>query len=302
MNSSFKILTAALALMFGAAACVPTPLDLEIEPMKEKLVLNASVLPNGALSLWLTKTFSALEPTGGADTNELLEKLLVEHARVRINYQGTTYTLQNMGNGVYQSDILQQLPGTVYNLLVYDSTTRESAAASAEMMTQASFRSMETVADYTATDTVIKINVTIADNPHEANYYMVNVYQVTDPQQIIATPGLTGLNQIGPDIKSASALCTDKDAASGLPAVTLDLEQFNIGDTVLVSLSNIDKQYYDYLKLREKAQNWWSELTQESINYPTNVKNGYGFFVANNPSAKAVIGLGKQEEVVVDLR
>lgn len=293
---------AATTLMCSAAACVPTPLDLELEPMKEKLVVNASVLPNGGLSVWLTKTFSALEPTTGVDTNALLEKLLVEHARVRINYQGTTYTLQNMGNGVYQSDVLEQLPGTLYNLLVYDSTTRESAGASAEMMTRASFRSMETVADYTATDTVIEMKVTIADNPHEANYYMVNVYQVTDPEQISASVGLTGFNQIGPDIRSASALCTDKDAASGLPQVTLDLDHFYIGDTVLVSLSNIDKQYYDYLKLREKAQNWWSELTQEAINYPTNVKNGYGFFVANNPSAKAVIGLGLPGETVIDLR
>jgi len=300
MNSSFKLLSAALALLVSGAACVPKPIDLDIEPMEVKLVLNASMLPNGALTVWVSRTYSALEPITGTDSTEWYSDLLVEHALVKVTYNGATYPLYHTGNGVYQSAILEQIPGVTYHLSVYDSISKKSATASAVMMAKVPIRSLETIADYTSADTSIKVKVAIADNPHEANYYMMSARQVSDLQKLT---GSVTVNQFGPDVQTVSAVVSDKDISPKGYAVTLDLDNFNIGDTVLVSLSNIDKQYYDFLKLREKADNWWSELTREAITYPTNVQNGYGFFVANDPSAKAIIGLGQgSQSVVIDLR
>ena len=50
------------------------------------------------------------------------------------------------------------------------------------------------------------------------------------------------------------------------------------GDTIAVSLSNISKEYYDFMKLRIDNRYSFVEYLSEPVNYPTNVEGGKGFF------------------------
>ena len=54
-------------------------------------------------------------------------------------------------------------------------------------------------------------------------------------------------------------------------------------DSIAVTLSNISKNYYNYLVLRNESGSLYNQLNLEPLNYPTNVVNGYGFFNAHIP-------------------
>ena len=53
---------------------------------------------------------------------------------------------------------------------------------------------------------------------------------------------------------------------------------FSPGDTIAVSISNINKDYYDFMQLRLDNRFSFVEYLSEPINYPSNVKGGKGFF------------------------
>ena len=46
------------------------------------------------------------------------------------------------------------------------------------------------------------------------------------------------------------------------------------------------ESYYEFLKKREKGGNVFTELTNEPINYPSNVKGGFGFFNTHFPDVE----------------
>jgi hypothetical protein len=50
------------------------------------------------------------------------------------------------------------------------------------------------------------------------------------------------------------------------------------GDTIAVSLSNISEEYFDFMKLRIDNRYSFIELVSEPVNYPSNVVGGKGYF------------------------
>jgi hypothetical protein len=61
------------------------------------------------------------------------------------------------------------------------------------------------------------------------------------------------------------------------------------GDTIAVSLSNISKDYYDFIELRLDNRFSFVEYLSEPVNYPSNVKGGRGFFNLYIPDVKIFI-------------
>jgi hypothetical protein len=50
------------------------------------------------------------------------------------------------------------------------------------------------------------------------------------------------------------------------------------GDTIAVSLSNISEEYYRFMQLRLDNRFSFVEFISEPVNYPSNVKGGRGYF------------------------
>ena len=61
------------------------------------------------------------------------------------------------------------------------------------------------------------------------------------------------------------------------------------GDTIAVSLSNISKDYYDFIDLRLENRFSFVEYLSEPVNYPSNVNGGKGFFNLYIPDVKIFV-------------
>ena len=64
---------------------------------------------------------------------------------------------------------------------------------------------------------------------------------------------------------------------------TVSLESVLPTDSLVMTLSNINEDYFNFLSLRKRSQNLFTEIVNEPINYPTNVENGLGFFNTHFP-------------------
>jgi hypothetical protein len=61
------------------------------------------------------------------------------------------------------------------------------------------------------------------------------------------------------------------------------------GDTIAVSISNISEPYYEFMKLRQDNRFNFIEYLSEPLNYPTNVKGGRGFFNLYKPDFRTLV-------------
>ena len=64
------------------------------------------------------------------------------------------------------------------------------------------------------------------------------------------------------------------------------LRNLRATDSIAVEIANISKGYYEFLAAAKRNGDLLTQFTAESIHFPTNVKNGYGFFNAYYPHAK----------------
>ena len=65
--------------------------------------------------------------------------------------------------------------------------------------------------------------------------------------------------------------------------------EFSEGDTIAVYLSNINKDYYDFIQLRLDNRFSLVEFISEPLNYPTNVQGGRGYFNLYVPDIRFLI-------------
>ena len=61
------------------------------------------------------------------------------------------------------------------------------------------------------------------------------------------------------------------------------------GDTIAVSLSNISQAYYDFMKLRMDNRFSLVEFMSEPVDYPSNVVGGRGYFNLYVPDVRIFI-------------
>jgi len=55
---------------------------------------------------------------------------------------------------------------------------------------------------------------------------------------------------------------------------------------IAYTLSNISPDYYKFLTTWKTSAQLFNQLTGEPINFPTNIKGGYGFFTTTNPDVR----------------
>jgi hypothetical protein len=118
-------------------------------------------------------------------------------------------------------------------------------------------------------DTLAQVSYTLKD-PQEENYYMINVQEVEREDAV--------RNLINP--RAFTKLIRDNAFNGhefGEKFKVFDRE-YNPGDTIAVSLFNINEDYFQFMKQRIDNRFSLLEFLGEPVNYPSNVKGGKGFF------------------------
>lgn len=262
-------------------ACIPEPLDIEIPQLEPKIVVASQIVPPDALLISLSKSFSALTDIEDDSTGEALNQLLIRGASVHLEYDGNRDSLIEIENGFYLALGIDALEGRTYRLTVKDSSGLE-ASAQATFMPSMNFDSIAPSIER-GEDTLIEIEYSLRDLPGD-NWYMVNFYSNLGNEDSTFNVGsiLGGENVngfLGTDLISDDEFAPDGTYKSS--ATFFGLQDTNV---VAVSISNISEEYYNYLVLRERAGNIFSQIVSEPINYPTNVEGGLGFFTLHFPS------------------
>lgn len=254
----------------GFMACVPEPLEVDGVPVvKPQIVVSSQIIPNQSVVILLTRTLSALDASNDSDPQELIDQIAVNDAVVTIAGPDGIDTLLFLDNGLYGGVFIPFRENEVYTLNVKSESLGE-VQASTMVKPQVRFKDIEATLYYNGfNDTLAQIKYTVVD-PELSNFYMVNVQEV-ERRDVVE-------NVINP---RAFTKLIDDGAFNGHEFG----EQFRVfprdyqpGDTIAVSLSNISEDYFRFMQLRIDNRFSLVEFLGEPINYPTNVKGGRGFF------------------------
>lgn len=261
-------------------ACRPEPLSIEIPQLEPKVVVASQIVPPDILLVSLSKSFSALTDIEEDSTGEALSQLFIRGASVGLEYDGRQDSLIEVENGFYIGLDIDALPGRTYRLSIQD-TGGLSATAEASFLAAMTFDSIVPTLER-GDDTLVEIEYTLRDLPGD-NWYMLNFYSNLGNEDSTFNIGsiLGGENVNG--FLGTELISDDEFAADG--SFKESVTFFGLQDTnlVAVSISNISEEYYNYLVLRERAGNIFSQIVSEPINYPTNVEGGLGFFTLHFP-------------------
>ena len=256
------------------------PIDIELEVTPPKLVISSQVIPSSVMIVTISKSFSALSDN---DPNEtILDQILVDSAIAVIHYSGNTDTLYPVPDiaGVYASLSTPQAVNVAYRLEVYDPGIEEFVYATATMLPQVRFDSVSARIDSSGVIPFIEVYVEFNDLDGD-NWYMINFY--SEPNDSLQS-GSPFLNDY---IRTETRLVQD-NTFSGVFSGSFKLYEWT-DEFLFVSISNISQGYYEYIELRQKSANFFTDLAKEPINYPSNVVNGYGYFNTHFPDTRFVL-------------
>jgi hypothetical protein len=259
-------------------SCLPEPLAIDGLPVVQpQIVVSTQIIPDRSLVVLLTKTFGALEGSDDSDPEELLRQIAVDDAVVVIKGPERTDTLLNIGSGFYGDVIIPFEEGEEYNLYV-DSESLGEVTATTTVKEQIQFEDIEAGLFFNGFgDTLAEVSHTFVDPPGK-NWYMLNVQEV---ERVDIVENLLNPN-------SFMRLHDDVDFEGNELKETFHVfpRDYNPGDTIAVSLSNISSDYYDFLKLRVDNRFSLVQYLSEPVNYPSNINGGKGFFNLYVPDVK----------------
>jgi len=272
---------ATLTVLMGWS-CLPDPLEVRnIPPLKPEIVVNTQIIPDESLVVFLTKTFGALEASDDSNPFELINAIAVNDATVILDGPTSSDTLQLLGAGAYGGLELTFNAGDVYTLRVI-SPSMGTVQATTTVTPRVEFESLSLRRYFNGyDDTLVQVSYSIKD-PLERNFYMINVQRLRlqneIPEQLLNPRVYT---RVIDDSGYDGMVITDT-----LHATPRD---YAAGDTVAIFLSNIQEDYYDFIKLRLDNRMGFVEFVSEPVNYPTNVEGGRGFFNLYIPDVRLFV-------------
>lgn len=263
--------------------CIPDPLEVKnIPEVKTEIVVSTQIVPDESLVVFLSKTIGAIDVSDNDDPLEVFNYISVNDAIVSIEGPNGIDTLLLLGLGLYGGVDIEFIDGETYKLHV-ESESLGKVEATTTAVSQVLFDSIEVERYFNGfDDTLAQVTYTIKD-PVEKNHYMINVqrFSLDDPPiyERVLNPG------------AYTRLVNDEDFEDNEIGETFRAvwDDYQPGDTVLVSLANVSEEYYDYLKLRLDNRFGLVEFVSEPINYPSNVQGGRGFFNLHIPDMRFFI-------------
>lgn len=270
---------------FGSyTACSPEPLTIDIPQAEPKMVVYSQTLPDQALIVTLSKSFSALStPNDFEDStkqdsinNIFLNQFLVDNATVTINGADYNDTLIRATKGVYIAPSFPFSPGNSYQLEAYDPVTGFAVSSMATTLPIVEFDTISAKRGRGRDSLEITLKYKV-DDPLGDNYYLVNVYTDSIPQSDF-------FNFSGESAGNSSSF-SDRE----FPMGSLEREdKFEVTstDSLIVTLTNISKDYFEFIEARKRSG---TSFLSEPVVYPSNVVNGLGYFNIHFPSSKLVV-------------
>jgi hypothetical protein len=281
-----------LSCCYAMASCNfnPSPIPIEIDEPAQQLVISSFALPPQALIVTVSRTFSAL--ISEADSLDLgnpdiLSRVLVDSAQVMLTYAGRSVELFKIAPGVYGSVEVEQIQGETYYLTVKDFDTGLSTLAQTTALSQIEldtlYPTMQILPSFG--DTLRSFKYSFLDPVGIENYFLVTYTRSNNIFQDILMPG----NSLFNTERNSFNAFSDKTTGDGKQIAYEPSPLFEVGDTVLVGISNIPKKYYEFLSAYKKSGNLFSQLISEPINLPSNVEGGCGYFTLTIPKFKTVV-------------
>lgn len=262
------------------SACIPDPLEVkDIPQLDQRIVVSSQMIPGLAVAVLLTKSVGALDVSDDSDPEDLLAQILIDDAVVTLRGGGTSYPMQYVGNGVYGVVGVTLVEGESYSLFV-DSPSMGTVQASTTVKPLIPFNDVDASIYIIGRDTLAEVDYTISD-PAGKNWYLMTAQHVTGKnlQERLLNPWIT------------TKLLDDVSFEGGIKQDNFKVlfDEVKNGDTLAVLLSNIDKDYYEFMKIREDTRFGLASYLGEPINYPTNVEGGLGFFNLYVPDVRVFI-------------
>jgi hypothetical protein len=274
--TSVQILLVTLLLL----SCLPEPLNVDdIPKLETKIVVSSQIIPDAGLVVFVSKSIGALDAGDDSDPESLIEQIAISDALVTLSVDDNLDTLENLGNGLYGNIILDWQNNVDYTLTV-NTTSLGSVSAVTRLPDFVSFNEVSATIFDNGFDSLAQIAYRLND-PIGENYYMINVQRFRSSQELGSL--------VNPRI--FTKLFDDKEFDGEEKAETFNVlfQEFSEGDSIAVSMANISKSYYDFLKIRSDNRFSFVEFAGEPINYPTNVQGGYGFFNLHTPDIRVFI-------------
>jgi hypothetical protein len=269
--------TVCVSMIILLAGCLPDPLEVEDVPLpEEQVVVGSQLIPDQFITLTLTKNFTALEAGLDSDLEAVITDLLLTGVDPTIRVDGQDYPMVELLDGIYAVDDLPQEPGTLYTLSFINPINLDSTSAQALALPFIGFSSLDPVLDYTEFDSLLRVQFSIEDPPGP-NWYMVNAQAVGMSIDLGRRP----FTQLYTDEGSDGEVIEDQ--------FTVLFRDFTEEDTVLISMANVSEEYFKFLELRGNQQFLLIEELGEPVNYPTNVRNGLGFFNVHLPDIRIYV-------------
>ncbi|UTW61536.1 DUF4249 domain-containing protein [bacterium SCSIO 12741] len=268
-----------IALLALVSSCRPKPIDIDVPQAESKLVVSSISVPDRILVINVSRSFTALEqsPVGEGGDTALLNQLFVSGCQVFLSNGNESQRLLDLGNGMYAGTEVTRVVDKEYELTVYDPKKDQQVSSKTLVPPQVSLNNVTAQKRYRYERFEIVVDFTFT-NTSGGSHYLVNCYANSDEGATYENFALT----YG---RSESTLI--EHSAFGEPYNgSIVLSDWD-NDTILVSLSEITSEYYDYLQARDRASTSVPFLS-EPVSLPTNVEGGYGFFTAHFPDARAV--------------
>ncbi len=282
MKQAYYIL---FILIAGLSSCDPKPIDLEIQMEKPRIIISPLFNSENEIGILVTRSFSSLASV--QNPFDLVYGSRINSARVSIENDGRAYNLAGV-SPVYLSGDIGFRPYSEYRVIVIDTLTGEKAEASTVMLPQVKPHAIDLQRSDKAADTAVTLTLDIQDDASVKRYYLVT-FNLNE--EVRGKSGQKPLS--GKSLYDVIEIFDNSAAANGHLTYEKTYRQNIVGfggnDSVIVEVSEVSGEYYNYLSIYKKSGSVINQLTGEPINMPSNVRGGAGFFFLTYPVYKEFI-------------
>ncbi len=263
-------------------SCKPEALDVNMPQAAEKPSVAAQYGIDGIMGMVLSRSFDAGKQIYSVDSNGIVydNSLLLSGAVVEIKGNGETFQFQEIDPGIYAYTSALFEDGALYTLDVLCSDGKRLNAQSRKMP-KVNFNDVS--AQKSDNNKIVKINFSFSDDSSINSYYVVNYISGNQQQQIPEKPDPEYIAKRILEQNAAYDLIDESMFKDGVYSGEKSINRPVNSDSIGVALTHISKDYYHYLQAQKKAGTLFNQIRAEVINFPSNIKNGYGFFELNEP-------------------
>jgi hypothetical protein len=255
------------------ASCRPKNIDINVKAAESKLVVFTHVIPNNIMIVALTKSFSVLD----GNTTEDFSKLLVSGATVQMKFNGETFNFYELNPGIYAS--FEKAFQVNENYELFACYGKDTIHSFTKMLPKIDFNKITPIVDKNTSDTTVYIDYSFNDIKGIDNWYLINIYKKIQNSN---SADMVNYFKNGENSLIKSILISDKEFGDTYESKD-KLDNLKYNDSIVVTLSNINETYFNYLNQKNGTGSVFTQLNIEPITYASNIINGYGFFNAHFP-------------------